>query len=146
VLPFHGGASGEDGKDRGVGVIVGNGPNGIVKVEVVLERRVIAFPSNYIEGRIIALIFKDLSNVFVHDCPFFLLILEPSSRSLEVCRIGETVGSDWPQLRQLEMMTEDLRHPALDFLLNVDGKFNASGNYQNLSGLDHQETIEGFDV
>lgn len=52
--------------------------------------------------------------------PFLLLVLEPSSRVLEVPRVGEPVGSDGAQLGQGEVVSEQLADPSLDLPFHID--------------------------
>lgn len=46
-------------------MIEGNGADCVVKFKVVLERGVVAFPSDHIVGTELALTFKDFSNILV---------------------------------------------------------------------------------
>ena len=66
-LPFHGGPAGEDGEDGGVGVVVGDGADGVVELEVVLAGRVVAAPPDHVVRAEVAAALEHLPDVFVVD-------------------------------------------------------------------------------
>jgi hypothetical protein len=74
--------------------------NCIVEIKIVFVWRVVPLPSNNIIRTVLALAFVYFSNIFVPNCPLFLLILEPSGRKLEVSGVSQAVGSDWSKFRK----------------------------------------------
>ena len=68
-------------------MIVRNRPDSIIQVEVVLERRVVSSPAYNVIRRKLTFGFEHLTNIFVENNPFFLLILKPRSRVLKVPRV-----------------------------------------------------------
>lgn len=95
----------QDGEDRRIRVIKGDGADGIKATQVVLERVVISMPRHNVE-RCVVLRGNEKRVVELADNAVFLwlrLIVEACNRALEVARIGQTVGANRSELRKLEM-------------------------------------------
>jgi len=131
-VPFHCWFDCKNSENRWIWVVIRNGTNCIIQLKIVFKRRVVSFPSYYIIRTIFTFCFINLANVFINYRPFLLFVFEPSSRKLKVSWISQAISSDRAQLRKCEVMTKDLGYPTFDLTCNINWKFNASRNYQNL--------------
>jgi hypothetical protein len=101
-------------------VVVGDGADGVVELEVVLEGGVVAPPSHHIVGTELSLGLVHYSDIFVVKDPLFLFVFIPSSGKLKVSRIGQSVGTDRPQFRESKVVSEYFCNPSFDLSGNID--------------------------
>lgn len=101
--------SSEDGKYGWIRVVEGDGSDGVEAAEVVLVRVVVTVPGDDVEGSVVLSGRKEGVVEFAQDAVFLgcirvlFVIIKGCNRSLEVTRVGETIGPNRAQLRQLVM-------------------------------------------
>lgn len=67
IVPFDGWLAGQDGENAGVWVVVGDGPNCVVQVQIVFECSVISSPAYRVIGRVMALSLEHLADILIDD-------------------------------------------------------------------------------
>mmetsp|Transcript_41923 Transcript_41923/g.64167 ORF Transcript_41923/g.64167 Transcript_41923/m.64167 type:complete len:311 (-) Transcript_41923:207-1139(-) len=126
--------AGQHSENRRVGMIVTNGADCVVQVQVILVRAVVSVPGNDIEGRVVLLILEELASILALDIPCVVSILVPGSRRLEVHGVGESISSNGSEIRQNEVLLESLANVSscLNLCALIGVKLIASGIQVNL--------------
>lgn len=115
--------------------------------QVVLVRNVVPVPGDDVEGAVVLCALEELAAELVHDLPWLLLDLVLRHGGQEVPRVGEAVGAQGAQLRELELSAPDLEDvPARRTVGEFHAETKATLDDDDLTGLDIQGTELGLNV
>ena len=108
---------------------------------------IVPMPRNDIEGRKILLRFKELAVEFVHDGKIDVhRVIKPRDWKFKVPRIGQSVGSNWAEIRQLEVTPIWFAHVASGAAIwQVDSESDTHLDDRNFSGYHLHATEFGRD-
>ena len=91
--------------------------------QIVFVRDVISVPGDYVKRAVLLDGLEEMAAVFVDN---FILdavdVLEPGRRCFEIPRIGQPIGTDGPQIGQLEMRVVNFEDVAAGRAVHIDTK------------------------
>jgi len=142
------GGAGQDGEDAGIGVVVADAADGVEAAQVVLEGVVGSVPGNDVERRVLLGRREESAVELCEDSPVVGgVFVEASNGSLEVARVGKTVGADRAEFRELEMSLVQLKDVAADGAFwQGDAIADAARDNGDLIWSDEEVAELGLDV
>ncbi len=124
-------------KDRRIRVVIADRAQGVETSQVVFVRRVIAVPRDDIERRMIDRRRPQLAAELCHQLTAGLTILVARDRGEEIARIGETVRTDRPEIRQAQRRPEILADVTSSSRVDeLDAKSHAARQHRDFLRLD----------
>lgn len=145
-IPFNVRLGSEDGKDTGIWMIIGNGANSVVKLQVILARGIVSSPPDNIKGWIWTVGLKKFPHVLIYHQPLLILILEPSCGVLEIFWVGQSVCTNRSKLREWEVMSVAFSDPPTNLTLHLHTEFNSSRDDEDLFWPHHHLPTQGFHI
>ena len=86
-------------------MVVADRADGVEAAQIVFVGRIVAVPGHHIERRVVDLGGPEMTAQLGHQLEIAFQVFIGGHRRLEITRVGQTVGADHAQIRQLEQLT-----------------------------------------